>query len=222
MFLKEAFERIRPDTPVDAPVDTPAMRDPRLSISAALGAALIFGLPVTGDALAQARSDASSQTGSGASPELVAFAMPADDDLWRPDIVGQNGAYRFREVAGNCQITFAQNRGANAAREAGQDPRQSMNAYMDGVARQVGRLERVEMDALQIASGADAKVAFPSFEFAYVGQDGLEYQNRISAAWVGDVELLIIAACPVSEWLAGRLLIDAFIGKVSISHAGDR
>lgn len=150
--------------------------------------------------------------------KLATFAMPADFEQWHPDILGKNGAYRFRQVDGKCQVTFAQNRGANAARAAGQNPSNSLNAYIDRLAAQVGRLERTEAGTLGVRSGANERVSFISMEFAYMGNDKIEYHNRISGAWVGDIELLIIAACPVSEWLSGRLSIDAFIDKVSISH----
>lgn len=153
------------------------------------------------------------------SPErTAAFGMPADFDQWQPDIFGQNGAYRFRQVDGNCQVTFAQNRGADAARAAGREPRHSLNAYIDRVAAEVGRVERAEVDAFELLAGADGRVPFVSAEFAYEGKDKVEYHNRISAAWIDDVELLIIAACPASEWLAGRQLIDAFTSKVTITR----
>jgi len=150
--------------------------------------------------------------------KLATFAMPADFEQWRPDILGENGTYRFRQVDGKCQITFAQNRGANAARAAGQDPSNSLNAYIDRLAAQVGRLERTEAGTFDVRSGGNERVSFISMEFAYMGNDKIEYHNRISGAWVGNVELLIIAACPVSEWLSGRLSIDAVIEKVSISY----
>lgn len=148
----------------------------------------------------------------------AAFAMPAHFDEWRPDVFGQNGAYRFRQTNGNCQITLAQNRGAQAARAAGQEPRDSLNAYIDRVAAQVGRLERAEVDGFELAAGPNGKVPFVSSEFAYEGNDKVEYHNRISAAWIDDVELLIVSACPVSEWLSARQSIDAFINKVSITR----
>jgi len=44
----------------------------------------------------------------------------------------------------------------------------------------------------------------------------VEHRNRISAAWVGDIELLIIAACPVSQWPEGQPRMDAFIGRTSV------
>jgi len=79
-------------------------------------------------------------------------------------------------------------------------------------------VERVEVDALELKSSAGEEVPFVSVEFAYRGKDKVEYQNRISAAWIDDVELLIVAACPAAEWLAGRHLIDALVGKTSITQ----
>ena len=179
----------------------------RLSIAVPLAAALLAGLAVGGtDALAQ-------------SPEKVAaFSMPVNVDRWRPDILGQNGAYRFRQIDGNCQITFGQNRGADAARADGRDLRHSIDAFVDRVAAEVGKVERVEVDAVELKSDAGDMVPFTSAEFAYLGKDKVGYHNRISMAWIGDVELLIVAACPSSEWLAGRPLIDAFVEKTSIAH----
>lgn len=172
-----------------------------------LALALLAGLAGTSpDAFAQSAES------------TAAFAMPADFDQWQPDIFGQNGAYRFRQVEGNCQITFMQNRGADAARAAGQEPRHSLDAYIERVDAQVGRLERADVDTFELEAGPDKKVPFVSAEIAYEGNDDVEYQNRISVGWTGDVELLIIAACPVSEWLAGRQSIEAFVNKVTITR----
>lgn len=181
----------------------------RLSIVVSLAVTLFAGLVATfSDALAQ-------------TPEKeAAFAMPAEFDQWRPDVFGQNGAYRFRQIDGNCQVTFGQNRGADAARAAGQEPRHGVNAYIDRVAAQIGRVERVEVDSLQIKSGHES-VPFVSAEFAYIGKDNVEYHNRISMAWIGNVELLIVAACPASEWLANRSGINGFIDKVSIMRVSN-
>jgi hypothetical protein len=182
----------------------------RLSIVVTLAATLFAGLIVTAsDALAQNPG------------KEAAFAMPADFDPWRPDIFGQNGAYRFRQADGNCQITFGQNRGADAARAAGQEPRHGVNTYIDRVAAKVGRVERAEVDALQMKSDLEERVPFVSAEFAYMGNDSVEYHNWISMAWVGNVELLVVAACPASEWLENRPRIDVFIDKVSITHVSN-
>lgn len=178
---------------------------------ALLGALLLLAEPFWLSAEAQAEP----------SEKLAAFAMPADIEQWHPDIIGMNGAYRFREVDGECQITFAQNRGVNAARASGQDLHHSVNSYIDRVAERMERLERTEVDAVKIKSYTNERIPFVSMEFAYMGEDKAEYQSRISAAWLGDVELLVIAACPVSEWLAGRVLIDEFMDKVSISQVSN-
>lgn len=181
--------------------------------TASLSTALPLALTLLAG-LAGASPDAFAQ-----SPEsTAAFGMPADFDQWKPDIFGQNGAYRFRQVGGNCQVTFLQNRGVSAARAAGQEPRHSLDAYIDQVGAQVGRVERVEVDPFDLPSDPYGKVSFVSTEFAYEGKDRIEYHNRISAAWIDDVELLIIAACPASEWLAGRQSVDAFIDKVTIGR----
>ena len=175
--------------------------------SAAFAAALLAGLVAAG-------TDARAETPG----KSAGFAMPATSDQWRPDVFGKNGAYRFRQTEGNCQVTFVQNRGADAARAAGRQPRDSIDGYIDAVAAKVGRLERTDVDALEIASSAGERVPFVSMEFAYVGKDTIEYHNRISGAWLDDVELVVIAACPVSEWLAGRPSIDALIDEVSITR----
>lgn len=181
-----------------------------LSAAAPLAVALSAGVGMTGSgALAQS------------SGNKAAFSMPVNVEAWRLDTLGQNGAYRFRQADGNCRITFGQNLGADAARAKGQSPRQSIDAYIDRVAAAVGRVERVEVDALELKSGASEQVPFVSVEFAYRGKDKVEYHNRISAAWIGDVELLIVAACPAAEWLAARSSIEAFVGKTSITQFGD-
>lgn len=181
----------------------------RLSLAVPLAVSLWAGLAGDTDALAQ-------------SPEKVAaFSMPVNVDQWRPDIFGQNGAYRFRQIGGNCQITFGQNRGADAARANGEDLRHGIDAFVDRVAAEVGKVERVEVDAVELKSDTGEMVPFTSTEFAYLGKDAVGYHNRISMAWIGDVELLIVAACPSTEWLAGRPLIDAFVGKTSIAHYSD-
>ncbi|WP_019171844.1 hypothetical protein [Pseudaminobacter salicylatoxidans] len=182
----------------------------RLSVAAPLAAALSTCVSVTGsDALAQSSGNS------------AAFSMPANIAAWRLDALRQNGVYRFGQVDGNCQITFGQNLGADAARAKGLNPRQSMGAYIDRVAAAVGRVERVEVDAVELKSSTGDGVLFASIEFAYMGKDKVEYQNRISAAWIGDVELLIVAACPAAEWFAGRPLIDAFVSKTSITQISD-
>jgi len=181
----------------------------RLSVAVPLAGMLLAGSVIAGsEALAQSAGN------------TATFQMPADFDQWQPDILGHNGAYRFRQVNGNCQITFGQNRGADAARSAGQNPKHSVDAYVDRIAAEVGRVERVEVDTLELKSREGELVPFVSTEFAYMGKDGVEYHNRISAAWMGDVELLIVSACPASEWLASRTLIDAFVGKATISQFG--
>lgn len=96
--------------------------------------------------------------------------MPTSVEAWRLDTLGQNGASRFRQAYGNCQITFGQNLGADAARAKGQSPRQSIDAYIDRVAAAVGRVERVGVDAINLRSSAGERVPFVSAEFAYIGK----------------------------------------------------
>lgn len=172
----------------------------------ALAAALLTGLFGT---IAAALAEQPSTT--------AAFVMPTDFEEWQPDILGQDGAYRFRQIDGNCQITFAQNLGAQAARAAGHEPTHSIDAYIDGVTAQIGDVEREEADTLELASGPDETIPFVSAEISYEGEDEVAYHNMISAEWIDDVELLIIAACPASEWPEGRQLIDAFIDEVTIT-----
>jgi hypothetical protein len=149
---------------------------------------------------------------------MAAFSMPVGVEQWQPDIFGQNGAYRFRQVGGNCQITFGQNRGADAARANGQDTRHGIDTYIDRVEAEVGKVERVEVEAVEIEAETGETVPFASTEFAYLGKDTVGYHNRISMAWIGDIELLIVAACPSTEWLSGTPLIDAFLDETSIVH----
>ncbi len=182
----------------------------RLSIVAPAALTLLTGIAIPGaDALAQSLET------------TAAFSMPVNVDQWRPDVLGQNGAYRFRQINGNCQITFGQNRGADASRAGGEDVRHSIDAYIDRVATEVGKVERVEVDAVELKSDAGEMVPFASTEFAYLGKDNVGYHNRISVAWIGDVELLIVAACPSTGWLAGRPLIDAFVEKASVTQYSD-
>ncbi len=200
---------MRPD--MDGMDSNRPMRARRRFMSAGLPAALalLAGLVGAGPA-AFARS----------SEPMAAFAMPADFGQWRPDAFVHN-AYRFRQADGNCVVTFIQNRGADAARAAGREPRHSLDAYVEGVKARMERVERAEVDAFELSSGADeGKVRFIADEIAYVGKDHIEYHNRISAAWVDDVELVIVAACPAAEWLAGRQSIDALVNKVTITRFG--
>lgn len=179
----------------------------RLSVAVPLAGMLLAALIVVGsDALARSPGN------------TAAFRMPADFDHWQPDILGHNGAYRFRQVNGNCQITFVQNRGADAAHAVGQKSQHSIDAYINRVAAKVGRVERVEVDTFELKSKEGNLVPFISTEFAYMGNDDVEYHNRISAAWIGDVELLIISACPASDWIMGRSLINAFVSKATVSE----
>src|SRR3546814_115839 len=63
-----------------------------------------------------------------AAEATTAFQMPLNVENWRADILGRNGMYRFRQVQGACQITFAQNLGADAAKAAGRTPRDTIEA----------------------------------------------------------------------------------------------
>jgi len=156
------------------------------------------------------------------SPEpAAAFAMPTDLDDWQPDIFGDNGIYRFLQVEGDCQITFIQNHGVDVARAGGHEPRDSIEAYIESVAANVGQVERSAADDLALKSDSGEPVPFVSAAFAYLGHDAVEHRNRISAAWVGDIELLIIAACPVSQWPEGQPRMDAFIGRTSVLQFSD-
>lgn len=190
------------------PRDTAGSGTGRFSAVLPLTLTLLAGFAGTG-------SDAVAQSGE----RMAAFAMPADFGQWRPDTFVHN-AYRFRQADGNCVVTFIQNRGADAARAAGREPRHSIDAYVEGVKARVERVERAEADAFELSSGPDEKVRFVAAEIAYVGQDHIEYHNRISAAWVDDVELVIVSACPASEWLAGRESIDALVNEVTITGFG--
>jgi hypothetical protein len=111
---------------------------------------------------------------------MAAFVMPADFDNWKPDIVGRNGMYRFRQSDGKCQITFAQNRGAGAARAAGRDPRDTLDAYIGSLTAKVGEVRRSEAPALELPLATGEKVRFISEEIAYTGDDNVAYHNRIS------------------------------------------
>lgn len=188
-------------------MDVNRVRRARMTAGLPMALAFLAGLVGTGPA-ALAREP------------TAAFAMPADFGRWRPDTFVHN-AYRFRQADGNCVVTFIQNRGADAARAAGREPRHSLDAYVEGVKARMERVERAEVDAFELSAGTNGKVRFVADEIAYVGQDHIEYHNRISAAWVGDVELVIVAACPASEWLAGRQSIDALVNKVTITRLGN-
>ncbi|TKT69451.1 hypothetical protein [Aquamicrobium sp. LC103] len=146
----------------------------------------------------------------------VAFEMPVDVKNWRPDIIGQNGVYRFQQVQGGCQITFVQNLGADAAKAAGRTPHDTIEAYVQQLSVQVGDLTRSKTPDMELHASNGEPVAFFSEEISYRGQDGTDYRNRIATQWVNAVELLIIAACPSSEWEAQSAAIDAFITKVSV------
>lgn len=146
----------------------------------------------------------------------VAFEMPVDVDNWRPDIVGQNGIYRFQQVQGACQITFAQNLGADTAKAAGRTPRDTIEAYVQRLSAQVGNVARMKAPHLELGANSGDPVTFLSEEVGYRGKDGTEYHNRIATQWVEAVELVIVAACPSGEWQAQRAAIDAFITEVSV------
>lgn len=146
----------------------------------------------------------------------VAFEMPLNVDNWRPDIVGQNGMYRFRQIQGACQITFAQNLGADAAKAAGRTPADTIEAYVQRLSAQVGDVARRKAPDLELRASAGGPVPFLSEEVSYRGQDGTDYRNRIATQWVEAVELLIITACPSGEWETQGAAIDAFITKVSV------
>jgi hypothetical protein len=146
----------------------------------------------------------------------VAFEMPVNVESWRPDIVAQNGMYRFRQVQGACQITFVQNLGADAAKAAGRTPRDTIEAYVRRLSKQVDDVARSKAPDLALRANSGEPVSFLSEAVSYRGQDGTEYRNRIATQWVEAVELLIIAACPSSEWKTQEAAIDAFITKVSV------
>lgn len=146
----------------------------------------------------------------------VAFEMPLNVERWQTDIVGQNGIYRFRQVRGACQITFVQNLGADAARAAGRTPRDAIEAYVQRLSAQVGDVARSKAPDLELRASTGDPVTFLSEEVSYRGKDGTDYRNRIATQWVEAVELLIVAACPSSEWETQGGAIDAFITKVSV------
>lgn len=183
-----------------------AARPGRFSTMLVLAPILFGGFFATGP-------EAFAQSAEG----MAAFSMPGDFGQWKPDAFVHN-AYRFRQAEGNCVVTFIQNRGADAARASGKEPRHSLDAYIDGVNARVGRVTKVEMDSFELPSGADGKVPFVSAEIAYEGKDKMDYNNQVSAAWVGDVELIIVAACPAPQWLAGQKSIDDFVNKVTITQ----
>ena len=146
----------------------------------------------------------------------VAFQMPVNVESWRADIVGQNGIYRFQQVQGACQITFAQNLGADAARAAGRTPRDTLKAYVQRLSTQVGDVVRSRAPDLKLRASTGDPVTFVSEEVSYRGKDGIEYRNRIATQWVEVVELLIVTACPSSQWETQGAAIDAFITKVAV------
>jgi hypothetical protein len=152
------------------------------------------------------------------------FVFPADFKNWNPDVFGHNGLYRFRQTSGNCQITFVQNRGADAARAAGRGPQSTLDAYIGGVAARIGKLTRNKAPTLELSRNwvnphaTGERVTFISEEIAYTGNDAVAYHNRVLAQWMGDVELLIIAACPSAEWNRSQNLLDSFLKQVSITE----
>lgn len=146
----------------------------------------------------------------------TAFAMPADAENWEPEVFGQDGIYSFRQTDGTCKITFVQNRGVEAAREKGGGPRDSLDAYVEKIAARASELTRSEAPAVKLTLAPDDKVTFISEEIAYIGVDSIAYNTRLSAQWVGDVELMIIMGCASSEWPRSQDLFDAFLDKVSI------
>ncbi|MGS1097314.1 hypothetical protein ACVCNR_22470 (plasmid) [Aquamicrobium terrae] len=149
----------------------------------------------------------------------AAFEMPLNVDDWRPDIVGQNGMYRFRQAQGGCQITFVQNLGADAAKAAGRTTADTIEAYVKRLSAQVGDVMRTKAPDLVLRANIGNPVTFMSEEVRYRGNDGAEYRNRIATQWVEAVELLIVAACPSSEWESQKAAIDAFINKVSVHRS---
>jgi hypothetical protein len=179
-------------------------------VSLAVGLAVLTGAP---QASAQDRPKIELTPG---------FVFPTDFRNWNPDVFGRNGMFRFRQTNGNCQVTFAQNRGADAARVAGRGPQNSLDAYIDGVTARISKLTRNKAPTVELSRNwvnphaAGEKVTFISEEIAYTGKDNVAYHNRISVQWVGDVELLIIAACPSAEWNRSQDLLDTFLNNVSI------
>jgi hypothetical protein len=146
----------------------------------------------------------------------AAFSLPLGLDNWKADIVERNGMYRFRQTNGNCQLTFVQNRGADAARATGRGVRSTLDAYIAGVAARVAKLTRNKAATMELSRVAGKKVTFISEEISYTGNDNVTYHNRISAQWIGDVELLIIAACPSAAWNGSQSLLNDFLSKASI------
>ncbi|MBO9352653.1 hypothetical protein GG851_01515 [Bordetella petrii] len=155
-------------------------------------------------------------TTAQAAEATVAFQMPLNIENWKPDILGRNGMYRFRQVRGACQITFAQNLGADAAKAAGRTPRDTLEVYVRQLGTRMRDVTRSKAPDLELRANTGDPIALLSEEVAYRGNDGVDYRNRLSAQWVGSVELLIIAGCPATEWGRQQAAINAFIGKVSV------
>lgn len=146
----------------------------------------------------------------------VAFEMPLNVDGWRPDIVGQNGMYRFRQAQGGCQITFVQNLGADAAKAAGRTPKDTIEAYVQKLRAQVGEVTRSQAPELELRTKQGEPVTFLAEDVTYRGRDSTDYRNRIATQWVEAVELLIVSACPSSEWERQAAAVDAFVAKVTV------
>lgn len=172
-------------------------------------------LIVAGILLAGSLIPASSLNAQNIGPS-VAFEMPLDIENWQPDIVGQNGIYRFRQAQGDCQITFVQNLGVDEAEAAGGTPRDTIENYVQQLASEVGNVERSEVPDLELLTSTGDPVTFLSEEVSYRGSDGMDYRNRISTQWIDAVELLIIAACPSSQWEERQAELESFFGKVSV------
>jgi hypothetical protein len=94
----------------------------------------------------------------------VAFEMPLNAENWKPDIVGQNGIYRFRQVHGACQITFSQNLGADAARAAGRTPHDALDIYVQRLDARFGEIARGKGPDLKLRARTGDPVVFPTVE----------------------------------------------------------
>ena len=124
--------------------------------------------------------------------------------------------YRFRQAQGNCKMTFVQNLGAAAAKAAGHTPKDTIEVYVQKLSMQVGELTRDQAPDLELRANRGDPVSFLTEDVSYRGQDGTEYRNRIVTQWVEAVELLIVSACPSSEWESQAASIDAFMAKVIV------
>ena len=146
----------------------------------------------------------------------VAFEMPVNVKSWQPDVFGQSGMYRFRQVHGACQITFVQNLGADRAKAAGRTPLDTIETYVRRLSAQVGEVTRSDAASLELRTNQGGPITFQAEDITYRGRDSVDYRNRIATQWVGAVELMIIAACPSSAWERQSDAVDAFIAKVTV------